>query len=178
MKTPIDLENVKVYGGKDIIDAMRLIGQDVYMSNDEKFENYYKFRLIGVQIIEDDCYPFLGYERALGRGRESYKYFILVKDVKFREEKEKELRPFKSVFEFNQKTGFSIGDTIFVRKIDYSFEEECVINGFKYLNIRYLNTGPRDTCIILGSDKYTLEELKNDYLYFKDGEFHPFGIEE
>lgn len=172
----LDLENVRIYSNTKagIIDAMDLIGQDVYMSDDENFEDYYKYKLVGVKVIDDYC-RFLGNE-----GKETYtfayKHFILVKDVKFKEEKEKKLRPFKSVFEFNQKTGFSIGNIIFIRKTDDSFEEECVINGFKYLNIKYLNTGPRDTYIIIGSDKYTFEELKNDYLYFKDGEWHQFGV--
>ena len=34
----------------------------------------------------------------------------------------------------------------------------------------------KNTAIILGSNSYTFEELMNNYLYYKGGEWHPFGI--
>lgn len=79
---PLDLENVKVYTKEDAVEAISLIGQDVYVSNDKDFEVYHKYRLVGVQVMEYNIPPFLGDN---GSDIEAYKYFILEKDAKFKE---------------------------------------------------------------------------------------------
>lgn len=176
----LDLSGVRIYSNtkNDIMDAMDLIGQDVYMSDGEKFENYYIFRLIGVKVIENESYPFLGYDGydRGGRGRESYKYFILEKDAKFKEEKEKELRPFKSSWEFTEVTGCNIGDVITIHRVDGGFDESCIVSGFKYLDTE--PSKPSIVYVILGADKYTFEELLQYFKYRKDDEWYSFGIEE
>lgn len=169
MDKPLDLDNVRVYSGTkdDVIDAMSLIDQDVYMSDDADFEDYYKYRLIGIRLVEGDPYVFVGSDY------DAYKYFILAKDAKFKEEKEKKLRPFKSVFEFNRETGCEkLGDVITFKMINGKFDETCIFTGYRFLE------EDNQTIILLGGMGYTFKELKEDYLYLKDGEFIPFGIEE
>lgn len=162
----LNLENVRVYSRTkdDVKEAMDLIGQEVYMSDDEKFENqYYKNRLIGVRLVEDDPYAFVGSDF------DAYKHFILVKDAKF--VGEKKLRPFKDIEEFFKETGFDLGKTIRYRKKDSKDNRECVviING-------YLSDGQ----ILLGAFYYKLEDLFNYYEYYDsdNSEWKPFGIRE
>lgn len=171
MDKPLDLNGVKVYTKADVIDAMCLIGQDVYMSDDADFEDYYKYRLIGIQFEEDSSYAFIGDDDCQ---RIIYKYFILEKKAKFKEEKEKKLRPFKSIIEFGWETGCEeLGDKITIRSIHGKFDESCIFNGY-----RVLHDNSQTTMIVLGGVAHTFQELKEGYLYSKAGEWHPFGIEE
>ena len=173
MKT-LNLENVKIYTNAkcDIIAAIDLIGEEVYLSDDENFESYRKGHLLEVKYANDIIYPFLG-----GYEVGSYKYFILAKDAKFIEKEPKQLRPFVSVKEFTQITGCDIGDVITIRRIDGTFEESCVVNGYRYCS----NTDPSKpgtVFITLGAFRYSLQELLLYFEYRKDGEFLPLGIEE
>jgi hypothetical protein len=173
MDRKLDLSGVRVYTNAkcDIIAAIDLIGEEVYLSDDENFESYRKGHLLEVKYANDIIYPFLG-----GYEVGSYKYFILAKDAKFIEEKPKKLRPFTSTYEFAQVTGCNIGDVITIRRIDRTFEESCVVNGY-----RYVDTGPSTPhCVYttLGSDKYTFEELLQYFKYRKNDEWYPFGVEE
>jgi len=173
MKT-LNLENVKIYTNAkcDIVDAIDLIGEEVYLSDDENFRSYREGHLLEVKYANDVAYPFLG-----GYEVGSYKYFILAKDAKFIEKEPKQLRPFISVKEFTQVTGCDIGDVITIRRIDGTFEESCVVNGYRYCS----NTDPSKpdpVYITLGTFRYLLEELLLYFEYDKDGEFLPLGIEE
>lgn len=171
MDKPLDLKNVKIYTKADVIDAMNLIGQNVYMSDNADFEEYYKYTLIGIQFEEDSSYTFIGSDDCQ---RIIYKYFILEKDAKFKEEKEKKLRPFKSIIEFGRETGCEeLGDKITIRSINGDFDEECIFNGY-----RIMHNNDQTIIIILGGIFHTFQELKEGYLYSKAGEWHPFGIEE
>lgn len=174
MNKKLDLENVRVYSNtkNDVADAINLIGQMVYVSDDTDFRTYIKGKLFGVSYVGDNVYtkyPFVcENEKSV-----HYKYFILEKDAKFIEEKEKKLRPFKSIIEFGWETGCKeLGDTITFKMINGKFDETSIFTGYRTLWEK------NQTIILLGGMGYTLEELKEDYLYFKDGEFHPFGIEE
>lgn len=86
MNKPLDLSGVKIFSNTkdDIIDAMDLIGQEFYMSDDKNFKNYVTGRLTGVQYSEDDDFSFLGKDED---SIFSYIYCILAKDAKFKEEK-------------------------------------------------------------------------------------------
>lgn len=171
----LDLSGVRIYSNTkdDARDAIDLIGEEVYLSDWTDFRGYDKGNLLEVKYAPDVLYPFLG-----GHWHEAriYKYFILVKDAKFIEGKPKKLRPFTSTYEFTQETGCIIGDVITIRRIDGKFEESCIVNGFKLLD-----TGPSTphrVYISLGSNEYSLEKLMCCFDYMKDGEWHPFGIEE
>lgn len=171
MDKPLDLENIKIYTKADVIDAMRLIGQNVYMSDDADFEEYYKYKLIGIQFEEDSSYTFIGSDDCQ---RIIYKYFILEKNAKFKEEKEKKLRPFKSIIEFGWETGCEkLGDKITIRSIYGKFDEECILNGY-----RVMHDNDQTQIIVLGGVAHTFRALQEGYLYSKNGEWHPFGIEE
>lgn len=175
----LDLENVRIYSNTkdDIVDALDLIGQKVYMSDDEDFRRYSERELVGVCCEKDPSsakFPFKG--ENVREWTHWYSYFVVCKDAKFKEEEEKKLRPFKSTYEFTQETGCNIGDVITIRKLDKSFEESCIVNGFKLLD-----TGPSIShCvhIVLGSDEYSLEELLLCFEYCVNGDWHSFGIEE
>lgn len=170
-KKLLDLNGVKVYTRDDVVDAMSLIGQYVYMSDNADFEDYYKYRLIGIQFEEDSPYAFIGDDDCQ---RIIYKYFVLAKDAKFKEEKEKELRPFKSIIEFGWETGCEeLGDKITIRSINENYDEECIFNGY-----RVMHDNDQTTMIYLGCMNYTFQELKDYYLYSKAGKWCPFGIEE
>ena len=168
------LSGVRIYSNTkdDIVAAMNLIGEEVYLSDDENFRSYREGHLLEVKYANGVTYPFLG-----GYEIGSYRYFILAKDAKFIEETPKKLRPFTSTYEFTQVTGCDIGDVITIRRIDGTFEESCVVNGYRYCS----NTDPSKPGIVyvtLGAFKYSLQELLLYFEYRKDGEFLPLGIEE
>lgn len=174
----LDLENVRVYTEEDVIGAMCLIGQDVYSSNYKDFSVYSKKEFIGVNYIVDGSsstlYPFICQNKD-GNERDSFRYFILAKDVKFK--KEKKLRPYNDITEFWLETGCdAIGkDTITVR--DKITKQESVL-----LYIGYSN----DT-VHLGGYQMTFKALLEIYEFYESydlydsnydgGEWLPFGIE-
>ena len=152
----------------DIIDVMSLLGEKVYVSSTEDFEIYGIFKLAGVKFVlnKDECFIV----DTLGGTQLSYKYLILAKDAKFKEE-EKELRPFKDVEEFFKKTGLALGKTMRYRKKDGFDEKECVVIIQGYTSDGY---------ILIGSVYYKVEHLVNCYEYFDTdtSEWKPFGVEE
>lgn len=175
MNKELDLNNVRIYSKtKDNIrDAMDLVGQKVYMSDDADFHEYSERELIGVTYTENGRlfsveYPFAGKDSRAGTCE--YRYFVLCKDVKFKEEKE--LRPFNSVQEFTDITGCKIGDKITITCVNLCYEDVCLFNGIRK------NLETNSISIILGTSMYSFKELKDYYLYYKDGKWHPFGIEE
>lgn len=172
-KKLLDLNGVKVYTKADVIYAMNLIGQDVYMSDDADFEDYYTCRLKGIRFEEDSAFTFIGADYDDCQTI-IYKYFVLAKNAKFKEEKEKTLRPFKSIIEFGWETGCEdLGDKITIRSINENYDEECIFNGY-----RVMHDNDQKTIIYLGCMNYTFQELKDYYLYSKAGKWCPFGIEE
>jgi len=171
MDRKLDLSGVRIYTNAkcDIIDAINLIGEEIYLSDDMTFESYRKGNLLEVKYANGVTYPFLG-----GYEVGSYKYFILAKDAKFVEE-EKILRPFKDVIEFRTVTGRGIGGVITYKKKDNDAEYTVLINGYVRINDNVLG-------IYLGRQSYTLKELRDDYLYLhidvSSSEWKPFGVEE
>ena len=171
MDRKLDLSGVRIYSNTkdDIVDAINLIGEEIYLSDDVTFESYRKGNLLEVKYANGVTYPFLG-----GYEVGSYKYFILAKDAKFVEE-EKILRPFKDVIEFRTVTGRGIGGVITYKKKDNDAEYTVLINGYVRINDNVLG-------IYLGGRSYTLKELRDDYLYLhidvSSSEWKPFGVEE
>ena len=163
------LSGVRIYSNTkdDIVAAMNLIGEEVYLSDDENFRSYREGHLLEVKYANGVTYPFLG-----GYEIGSYRYFILAKDAKFIEKEPKKLRPFISVKEFTQITGCDIGDVITIRRIDGTFEESCIVNGYRY------PSKPGTVFITLGAFRYSLQELLLYFEYRKDDEWYPFGVEE
>ena len=184
MNKKLDLKNTRIYSSTmgDILYALMHVGEEVYLSDDEDFNTFTKGKLIGVRYISDWAYstyteyPFVGSSVEDG-GLVISKYFILAKDAKFKEEKK--LRPFKTLDEFFDKFDFNIGDTVTIKRTNCESEKEygetILFIGFRFH--KYMDyKESKNTAIILGSNSYTFEELMNNYLYYKDGKWHPFGI--
>lgn len=175
MNKQLDLSNTKVYSNtkEDIIKALTLIGEDVYMSDTDDFSEYDKGKLVGVRYASDDVYTDLIY---LCRNVHCvhYKYIILCKDAKFKEEKK--LRPYKNISEFFDKFDFNIGDVITIKRIncEYEYEDTILFIGFRITG----KENQKYPYIFLGQLRYTFEDLMNNFLYYKDGRWHSFGIEE
>lgn len=171
MNSPkLDLSTTRIFGecDKDIIEAMSLIGEAVYVSDDENFEYYQKLELAGAKKVKGAlcCYVALTDDGNLF----CYKYFILAKDVKFKGEKV--LRPFRDINEFSRATGRGIGDIVPFKRKDSATENNLLFSGYS------LN---RDEVLLyLGQGCFTFKELCDDYLYYNANynEWEPFGIEE
>ena len=169
----LDLSGVRIYSNTkdDARDALNLMNEEVYMSDNENFKQYCTCKLTGVQFTEDSSLPFLGYD---GNKRKYYKYFILCKDAKFKEEEKtyKIFRPYKNISEFCNETGCEeIGmDAIIIR--NKKEKREAVL----------LYTGYSEDAVHLGGYVLTFETLVKHYEFYnrcgKDGEWKPFGIEE
>lgn len=166
MSKELNLENVRIYSStkNDIIDAINLIGEKVYFSDDVNFESYKEGNLLEVSYRDNISYPFLG---ACGLG--AYKYFIPVKDAKFKEEKKQgKLRPYRGVDEFSNETGCEVvgGDVLTIRNKKGKQEKLLLFTGYS------------DTAVHLGAYLITFTNLLCDYEYTLDGsEWLPFGIE-
>lgn len=167
----LDLSGVRIYSNTrdDIADAINLVGEEVYLSDWADFRGYDKGNLLEVKYTHGVLYPFLG-----GNELGKYKYFILCKDAKFKEEEKtyKIFRPYKDISEFCSETGCEeVGmDAIIIR--NKRRKQESVL----------LYTGYSEDAVHLGGYVLTFETLVKHYEFYnrcgKDGEWKPFGIEE
>ena len=167
----LDLSGVRIYSNTkdDVRDAIDLIGEEIYLSDDVSFSSYRKGNLIEVKYTNDISYPFLG-----GYEIGSYKYFILAKDAKFKDEEKayKIHRPYKNISEFCNETGCEeVGvDLITIR--NKKRKQECVL----------LYTGYSEDAVHLGGYVLTFDCLLKHYEFYtkcgEDSEWKPFGIEE
>lgn len=164
MNKQLDLSDVRIYTRKDVGEAIDFIGQKVYMSDDDNFENYSKLSLVSVMYSKDFSYAFMG-ENDQG-DCSTYKYFILEKDVKF---KDSQLRPFRTIEEFYKEVSCEVGDVITFKSVDGRFEETCVFNGFRTFE-------NNETTVYLGLRSYTFQELSKNYLYLRNEEWKQFGV--
>ena len=168
MDRKLDLSGVRIYSNTkdDIVNALDLIGEEVYLSDDANFKSYRKGYLLEVKYANGVTYPFLG-----GYEVGSYRYFILAKDAKFKDEEKayKIFRPYKSIDEFCIKTGCVKVGTDLLTIRNKRRKQECVL----------LYTGYSEDAVHLGGYVLTFETLVKHYeFYNKCGEWKPFGIEE
>ena len=169
----LDLNGVRIYSNtkNDIIDAMDLLGEEVYFSDCMDFSSYIKGKLTGVIYTTDDNRSFL--RRCENLEQCGYKYFILAKDAKFKDEKN--LRPFKNIDEFVYMTGcYRLGDTLVIKEKEFGNTERGLFVGLNTLIIKK----HKIITIFLNQIGYTFEELFDNYLFYKDGKWNSFGIEE
>ena len=170
MGRKLDLNGVRIYANTktDIIDAMDLIGEEVYMSDWEDFNPHSKEKLISVVCAEDSNCPFFCNHGS--QDRWGYRYFILAKDAKFKDEKTyKIFRPYKSIDEFCIETGCVKVGTDLLTIRNKRRKQECVL----------LYTGYSEDAVHLGGYVLTFETLVKHYeFYNKCGEWKPFGVEE
>lgn len=170
MYRTLDLSDVKIYTNAkcDIIDALDLIGEEVFLSDYADFRSYVKAKLAGVTYTEDNYRPF--FHRGENPNLCEYKYFILAKVVKFKDEKTcKIFRPYESIDEFCIETGCNKVGTDLLTIRNKRRKQECVL----------LYTGYSEDAVHLGGYVLTFETLVKHYeFYNKCGEWKPFGIEE
>ena len=171
MDRKLDLSGVRIYANtkRDIVDAIDLIGEEVYLSDDANFKSYRKGNLLEVKYANGVTYPFLG-----GYEIGSYRYFILAKDAKFKDEEKtyKVHRPYKSISEFCNETGCEEVGADFITIRNKKRKQECVL----------LYTGYSEDAVHLGGYVLTFDCLLKHYEFYnncgEDGEWHPFGVEE
>ena len=95
--------------------------------------------------------------------------------VVFEEEKKKTLRPFKTIDEFFEVTGFKIGDVVRIKTFaGCTFDEKTFITGFRV----YTDEEYHRIDVIFGATSRPLSDLFKHFKYFKNGEWLPFGVEE
>ena len=174
MDRKLDLSGVRIYSNTkdDILDAMDLIDEEVYMSNFSDFNTYDICNLagvVGIKHIASDSRHFLA-EGDNGLGFREYRFFILAKDAKFKDEKTyKIFRPYESIDEFCIETGCVKVGTDLLTIRNKRRKQKCVL----------LYTGYSEDAVHLGSYVLTFEALVKHYeFYNKCGEWKPFGIEE
>ena len=100
------------------------------------------------------------------------KFIPKIKAVFVEEEpKQKTLRPFKSIEEFFNVTGFTIGEVVQIKNfVGYKYEETAILNGFRV----YTN----ETYVIFGAGSRSFDELFKHYKYYKNSKWLRFGVEE
>lgn len=168
----LDLSGVRIYSNTkdDARDAIDLIGEEVFLSDDASFRSYIKGNLVSVCYANGFLHPFRGGNEWIG----TYKYFILAKDAKFKDEDKgnKIFRPYKSISEFCNETGCEeVGvDLITIR--NKKRKQECVL----------LYTGYSEDAVHLGGYVLTFDCLLKHYEFYnkcgENGEWIPFGVEE
>ena len=168
----LDLSGVRIYSNTkdDARDTIDLIGEEVYLSDYMDFRSYIKGNLVSVCYANNYSYPFRGGNECIG----PYKYFILAKDAKFKDEDKayKIFRPYKNISEFCNETGCEeVGvDLITIR--NKKRKQEYIL----------LYTGYSEDAVHLGGYVLTFDTLLKHYEFYnkcgENGEWHPFGVEE
>ena len=154
---------------EDLKKSLEYINQKGYFSNSKDFSVYEEATLDIVQVakVSSSFYGFMRYDKIHG-----FKYFIPKLKVVFIEEPDqKKLRPFKSIDEFFNVTGFTIGEVVKIKNfVGYKYEETSVVNGFRVYT--------DETYVIFGSGSRSFDELFKHFKYYKNCKWWRFGIEE
>ena len=171
-KSLIFSQNIEDF--KNSLDHLYFLG---YFSNDKDFSEYEEGTLDAVTVskVALSGYAFIRDGRRCG-----FKYFIPKTKAVFVEEepKKKTLRPFKSLEEFFNVTGFKVGDIVQIQKFGnliYIYEETAILTCIRLYNMDERFHGIE---LSFGPNAYSFDELFKHYKYFKDGEWLPFGVEE
>lgn len=87
----------------------------------------------------------------------------------------KKLRAFNSIDEFFNVTGFKIGDVIVIRRSGLCpFAERSMLTGFR----RVYTDEEFHKYLLFGSNARSLDELFNEFKYYKNGDWLYFGVKE
>ena len=155
---------------EDFQNSLEYLNLSGYFSNSDDFSEYEEATLDIVQVAKfvSSIYWFVRDGKVHG-----FIYFIpKIKAVFVEEEpKKKTLRPFKSIEEFFNVTGFTIGEVVKIKNfVGYKYEEASILNGFRvYTDEIY---------VIFGAGSRSFDELFKHYKYLKNGKWLRFGIEE
>ena len=175
----IDASKSLIFGRKveDIKNSLEYLDQECYFSNSKDFSDYKEAKLDIVRVCNIANYAFNPYTYVHDGFRYSFSYFIPKNKVVFVEEepKKKALRPFKSLEEFFNVTGFKVGDIVQIKRFgNINYEETAILTSIKF----YLDGAYRRVEICFGSTARSLNDLFKCCKYFKNGEWLPFGVEE
>ena len=168
-----------VFGSKveDVKNSLEYLDQEGYFSNSKDFSEYKEAELDIVRVSNFANFVFNPYTYISDGFRYSFSYFIPKSKVVFVEEepKKKTLRPFKSIDEFFEVTGFWIGCVVKIKNFaGCTFEETTLITGFRY----YTDNEFHRMYVIFGECARPLSDLFMHYKYYKNGEWLSFGVEE
>ena len=155
---------------EDLQNSLEYLNLDGYFSNSDDFSEYEEATLDIVQVAKfvSSIYWFVRDGNVHG-----FIYFIPKTKAVFVEEepKQKTLRAFKSIEEFFNITGFTIGDVVKIKNfVGYKYEETSILNGFRVYT--------DETYAIFGAGSRSFDELFKHYKYYKNGKWCRFGIEE
>ena len=170
----IDASKSLVFGIKveDVKNSLEYLDQKGYFSNSKNFSEYEEAVLNTVRV-SNVANLFNPYTFVRDGFRYSFGYFIPKSEVAFIEEpKKKELRPFKSLEEFFNVTGFKVGDIVQIKRFSNSIYETAMLTCIRvYEEYHRID-------VTFGSSARTLSELFKHYKYYKNGDWLPFGVEE
>ena len=161
----------------DVKNSLEYLNQKGYFSNSKEFLEYKEADLDLVEVGNIANFLFCPYKFIRDGFRYSFSYFIPKNKIVFVEEepKKKELRPFKSIDEFFEVTGFRIGGAVKIKNFaGCTFDETTIITGFRV----YTDEEYHRIDVIFGGSSRPLDELFKHYKYYKNGEWKPFGVEE
>lgn len=176
----IDISNSLIFGRKveDIKNSLEYLDQEGYFSNSKDFSEYKEADLNIVRVCNIANFAFNPYTFVHDGFRYSFSYFIPKSEVVFVEEepKKKELRPFKTLEEFFNVTGFKVGDIVQIKRFgNLNYEETAILTSIRYYTV---DEKFHRIEIFFGSCARSLSELFKCCKYFKNGEWKPFGVEE
>ena len=176
----IDVSKSLVFGStvNDIKNSLKYLNQKGYFSNSKDFSEYKEADLDLVEVSNMANFIFTPYKFMQGGFKYPFSYFIPKSKATFVEEepkKKKKLRPFKSLEEFFNTTGFKVGDIVQIKKFgNLNFEETAMLTGIRL----YIDGEYRRIEIYFGSIARPFSVLFEYFKYFKNGEWLPFGVEE
>ena len=161
----------------DVKNSLEYLNQKGYFSNSKDFLEYKEAYLGLIEVSNIANFIFTPYKFMQDGFRNSFSYFIPKSKAVFVEEepKKKTLRPFKSLEEFFNVTGFKVGDIVQIKRFgNLNYEETAILTSFKF----YLDGAYRRVEICFGSTARSLNDLFKCCKYFKNNEWLPFGVEE
>ena len=159
---------------EDLKNSLEYLYLGGYFSNSEDFSEYEEATLDIVQVAKSasSIYGFVRDGNVHG-----FIYFIpKLKAVFVEEEPEKKtLRPFNSIDEFFNVTGFEIGDVVQIKKFgNYTYDERSIFSGVRV----YIDEEFHRKDAIFGASTHSFDELFKHFKYLKNNEWCRFGVEE
>ena len=175
----IDTSNSLIFSKNldDAKDSLDYLGQEGYFSNSKDFSEYKEAELDIVHVANVANFVYRPYVSIVDGDGHSFSYFIPKSKAVFVEEepKKKTLRPFKSLEEFFNVTGFKVGDVVEIKNFaGLAYEETTLITSFRY----YTDNEFHGMYVVFGAVARPLSDLFKHYKYYKNGEWLPFGVEE
>lgn len=175
----IDASNSLIFDSKveDVKNSLEYLNQDGYFSNSKDFSDYEEADLYIVHVSNVANFVISPYTFMRKGFRYSFSYFIPKSEVVFVEEepKKKTLRPFESIEEFFNVTGFKVGDVVQIKRFgNLNYEETAMLTSIRL----HIDGAYHRIEICFGSVARSLSELFKCCKYFKNGEWLPFGVEE